>query len=102
MAAQNGFDVVVVGAGPAGAVCAFDLARGGARVALVEQATLPRYKPCGGGITWKTVRWLPFPVTPVVERAVHGLTVSYRLGTGHSFYADRLLGYTVMRDRFDL
>jgi geranylgeranyl reductase family protein len=95
------FDVVVAGAGPAGAMCAHDLARGGARVALLEQATLPRYKPCGGGITWKTVRWLPWSIEPVVEREVRGLTVSYRLSGMRTFYANTPLAYTVMRDRFD-
>lgn len=41
------FDVVVVGAGPAGSVTALVLARGGARVALVDKAEFPRDKACG-------------------------------------------------------
>jgi geranylgeranyl reductase family protein len=41
------FDVVVVGAGPAGSVAALTLASGGARVALVDKATFPRDKACG-------------------------------------------------------
>ena len=41
------FDVVVVGAGPAGSVAALVLARGGARVALVDKAVFPRDKACG-------------------------------------------------------
>jgi menaquinone-9 beta-reductase len=40
-------DVVVVGAGPAGAVAATILARAGARVALIDRATFPRHKLCG-------------------------------------------------------
>src|ERR1700748_2466048 len=42
-----GFDVVVAGAGPAGSVAALVLARGGARVALVDKASFPRDKACG-------------------------------------------------------
>ena len=42
-----GFDVVVAGAGPAGSVAALVLARGGARVALVDKAAFPRDKACG-------------------------------------------------------
>lgn len=41
------FDVVVVGAGPAGSVAALVLARGGAHVALVDKAEFPRDKACG-------------------------------------------------------
>lgn len=41
------FDVVVCGAGPAGAVAATVLAREGARVALVDKARFPRDKACG-------------------------------------------------------
>jgi menaquinone-9 beta-reductase len=41
------FDVVVVGSGPAGSTAAVVLARGGARVALVDKASFPREKACG-------------------------------------------------------
>lgn len=41
------FDVVIIGAGPAGSIAALVLARGGARVALVDKATFPRDKACG-------------------------------------------------------
>src|SRR5882762_6695734 len=40
-------DVLVVGAGPAGAVAATVLARAGARVRLVDRARFPRDKLCG-------------------------------------------------------
>jgi flavin-dependent dehydrogenase len=41
------WDAVVIGAGPAGAVSARELARGGARVLLVDRAHFPRPKVCG-------------------------------------------------------
>jgi len=41
------FDALVVGAGPAGSVAALVLARGGARVGLVDKAAFPRDKACG-------------------------------------------------------
>ncbi len=44
-------EVAVVGAGPAGSVAAQRLAAVGVRVVLLEQATFPRDKPCGGGVS---------------------------------------------------
>ena len=44
---EKRFDVLVVGAGPAGSITALVLARGGARVALVDKASFPRDKACG-------------------------------------------------------
>jgi geranylgeranyl reductase family protein len=44
------YDVVVCGAGPAGAMAAAEAARSGLKVALLEKQILPRHKTCGGGI----------------------------------------------------
>ncbi|MGS2614261.1 geranylgeranyl reductase family protein [Micromonospora sp. LZ34] len=44
------FDVVVVGAGPAGAAAALAARRSGARVLLLDRADFPRDKACGDGI----------------------------------------------------
>lgn len=49
------YDVMVVGAGPAGATCAKVLAESGKSVLLVEKFKLPRYKSCSGQIIKKTV-----------------------------------------------
>ncbi|MGH9043153.1 MAG: geranylgeranyl reductase family protein, partial [Acidimicrobiia bacterium] len=47
MPGESRFDVIVVGSGPAGSTAALVLARGGARVALVDKARFPREKACG-------------------------------------------------------
>jgi len=44
---EANWDVVVVGAGPAGSLAARELARRGARVLLVDKAAFPRHKVCG-------------------------------------------------------
>src|SRR5437764_10956902 len=74
------FDAIVVGAGPAGSTTAYRLARAGARVCLLDRARFPRDKPCGGGLTLRAVRQLPFSVDPVVEDVVDRLELglSYR------------------------
>jgi flavin-dependent dehydrogenase len=41
------YDAIVIGAGPAGSMCALALARAGWRVAIVEKAGFPRRKVCG-------------------------------------------------------
>ncbi len=51
---MNLADVIVVGAGPAGAWAAYTLARAGARVTIVD-ASHPREKPCGGGVTGRAL-----------------------------------------------
>ena len=77
------FDVLVVGAGPAGSAAATHLARGGAQVLLADRARFPRDKPCGGGITGRALRHAPCDISPVVERIVH--TFELRLHGHHSF-----------------
>ncbi|MFF5175731.1 geranylgeranyl reductase family protein [Micromonospora sp. NPDC000089] len=44
------WDLVVVGAGPAGLAAARVAAAGGVRTLVVERSTHPRYKTCGGGL----------------------------------------------------
>lgn len=51
-------DVVVIGAGPAGAAAAIVLARAGRRVTVVDKATFPRDKCCGDGLTTLALREL--------------------------------------------
>jgi flavin-dependent dehydrogenase len=79
----SSFDVAVVGAGPAGSTAAYRLAAAGARVLLVDKAIFPRDKPCGGGVTGRAARLLPFSIEPVVEDRVDRLEC--RLGYRRPF-----------------
>ncbi|MDT0342876.1 geranylgeranyl reductase family protein [Streptomyces litchfieldiae] len=51
-------DVIVVGAGPAGASAAYHLARHGRDVLVLEKAEFPREKVCGDGLTPRAVHHL--------------------------------------------
>src|SRR5215469_5746517 len=61
-------DVLIAGAGPAGCAAAYDLARAGKRVLMLDRRTFPRHKACACGLTRKTLRALRYSVEPVVER----------------------------------
>ena len=94
-------DVAVVGAGPAGALAAHALAERGASVALLDRARFPRDKPCGGGLTQRALRLLPFSVDPVVEDRVR--RIDFRLRYGSSFHrcAEEPLVLMTQRRRLD-
>lgn len=53
------FDVLVIGAGPAGSFAAEHLARGGAQVALFDGRPADEAKACGGGVTSKALKAWP-------------------------------------------
>ncbi|WP_375400687.1 geranylgeranyl reductase family protein [uncultured Amnibacterium sp.] len=53
------WDVLVVGAGPAGSSAARTAAEAGARVLLIDAATFPRYKTCGGGLVGTSLAHVP-------------------------------------------
>ena len=94
-------DVIVVGTGPAGAVLAYLLAKRGLDVLILERATLPRYKTCGGGVTWKAIQNLPFDVSAVFEHKAVGGVVTY---AGQQLLKAEVgwpVAWLVMRDQFD-
>ncbi len=94
------FEVVIVGAGPAGSLAAYHLARAGRRVLLLDRERLPRYKPCGGGVTVKSLSELPFPVDEVVERDVCEAEIWFGNDRVIRAHGDQI-GRMVMRSAFD-
>jgi geranylgeranyl reductase family protein len=100
------YDVIVVGAGPAGASAAYWLGKAGQNVLVLEKEQLPRYKPCGGAVPSVVLDRFPFDfsgptASGVIERWVR--RVRFRFRDGREVTADlpdRAVA-TVMRDRFD-
>ena len=70
-------EVAIVGAGPAGCAAAYDLAKAGISVLLVDRERT-RPKPCGGGLTVRTLRSLRYRVDPVVRTVCTDLRLSHR------------------------
>jgi geranylgeranyl reductase family protein len=95
------FDAIVVGAGPAGSTTAYRLAQGGASVLLLDRARFPRDKPCGGGLTGRALRLLPFPVDPVVEDATDTFELRLRYRRGFERRSDGPLAVMTQRSRLD-
>lgn len=70
------WDVIVIGAGPAGSTAARIAASRGARVLILEKAGLPRYKTCGGGLIGTSMSALPADFQAPVVADVRSITFS--------------------------
>jgi menaquinone-9 beta-reductase len=99
-------DVLIVGAGPAGAVAGFVLARAGARVRLIDRAAFPRDKLCGDTINPGTLaRLTSLGLAANVE--ARGLRVAGMLVTGErgvaieGRYPDGVYGRAIVRRDLD-
>ncbi|WP_369204738.1 geranylgeranyl reductase family protein [Streptomyces sp. PU-14G] len=68
---SGSWDVIVVGAGPAGATAARVAAENGCETLLLERAAVPRYKTCGGGLIGASLAALP-PGLPLRVRDTAG------------------------------
>jgi menaquinone-9 beta-reductase len=109
-----GWDAIVVGAGPAGSATALWLARGGARVVLVDRARFPRDKACSEYLGPETTILLErLGVLDDVERAgparLYGMSVTAPDGTvmcgrfagHHSYPSPRPYSFALARRTFD-
>ncbi len=74
------YDCIIVGAGPAGASAAYHLSKRGHRVLLLEKSSLPRYKPCGGGVSPQIAEWFDFDFEPVISQKVTRARYTWKLG----------------------
>ncbi|WP_340556279.1 geranylgeranyl reductase family protein [Streptomyces sp. GSL17-111] len=95
------WDVVVVGAGPAGASAAHAAAVAGRRVLLLEKARLPRYKTCGGGIIGPSRDALPPGFELPLQDRVHAVTFSLDGRFSRTRRSRRMLFGLVNRPEFD-
>lgn len=64
------YDCIVIGAGPAGGSAAYHLAKSRHKVLIIEKESLPRYKPCGGGVAPIIQKWFDFDFSPVISQKV--------------------------------
>lgn len=99
------FDVIVVGAGPAGATTAKMLADSGLKVLIVERLKLPRYKSCSGVLIKKSMDLVKQYFGEAVPTSVmctpydnHGMIFTDDKGKEYAFEQE---GLNVWRSSFD-
>jgi len=93
--------VLIVGAGPAGAYLAYCLARAGIDVLLLEKERFPRTKPCAGGVSPKVIKLLDFSLDPVIEDRINQVIFTHRLANPVAVSRGQPIIYTVRRPDFD-
>src|SRR6266576_7059562 len=98
---MESYDVAIIGCGPAGATAAYRLSSAGANVLVLVKATFPRDKPCGGGVSGRAARQLPFSITPVVEDVVDRMECGLRYRRHVVRRARAPLAYMTQRRRLD-
>jgi len=92
-------DVIVAGAGPAGATAALRLARAGVRVLMVERYPLPRQKPCGGGISTRVLSRFPWLAAPLQRIPTHPVSSLYLEGPSGDVFRTGTPGPVVLMIR---
>jgi geranylgeranyl reductase family protein len=96
--------VIVVGAGPAGATAALVLASAGITVRLLDRATFPRNKPCGGGISTRILKRFPYLNAALTRIPTHVVSKMYLEGPDGQaamIGADRPAAVMIRRVEFD-
>jgi geranylgeranyl reductase family protein len=98
---MQAWDVIVVGAGPAGCAAAYDLATSGRSVLLLDRCDFPRAKACAGGLTIKAVRALRYSIKPVVVATAYGIQVSKNFEHSASLNSSKPLCLMTVREDLD-
>lgn len=94
-------DLIVVGAGPAGAMAAYHAASNGLDVMILDRARRPRAKPCAGGLSTKALAQLPFPVADLVEKSTNRIRIGLDYMDGPAVSAEGTICGFVVREEFD-
>ncbi|MDR3792348.1 MAG: NAD(P)/FAD-dependent oxidoreductase [Terracidiphilus sp.] len=98
------YDVLIVGGGPSGSVAAANLMGAGLRVCILDRARFPRLKPCGGGISCRAYKRLPYladVLRSVPTNFVHRLVFEAPSGDTVEFASDEPLYAMIRRIELD-
>lgn len=96
------YDCIIVGAGPAGGTAAYHLAKRGRSVLILDKESLPRYKPCGGGVSPQVAQWFDFDFTPAISLKVDTIRYTWKMEDAVEAKLENLEPiWMVRRDLFD-
>lgn len=95
------FDVIIIGAGPAGAYAAYLLAKSKLNVLIIDKEHFPRCKPCAGGLTSKTFMSFDFPILKEIRYVTNGFIFSYKDQIFHKISGNKVIAKMVERTYFD-
>ncbi len=99
---MKSYDVVIVGAGPAGSSCAIGCARKGLSVALIEKLDHPRVKVCGGGVVQRAYDACPVNIDAAISHKVSVIDlVWHRSQMVVTAKQDKPIIYMVQRKNLD-
>jgi geranylgeranyl reductase family protein len=93
--------VIIIGAGPAGAIASKTCAEKGISTLLLEKRGIPRFKLCGGAVTISALSHLDFVIEKdLIERECYGARVHFK---NHQIEVRRRsqMAILVSRDKFD-
>ena len=93
------YDIIIVGAGPAGCACALALKNSGLSVALVDKASFPRDKVCGDAIPGRAVNILR-NIDPEFETAFKQFPQKYATKKTTLFYKGRDITFNWVREAY--
>jgi geranylgeranyl reductase family protein len=98
------FDVIVVGAGPAGSTAAKLLGEAGVSTLLLDKSAFPRDKPCGGGISARVIQRFPYLESALAKIPVNWVNKVYLespAGFAVDYRSDTPLYLMIRRCEFD-
>ena len=93
------YNIIIIGAGPAGCTCALALKDAGLKVALMDKQSFPRDKVCGDAIPGRALKTL-YNINPVYAQALKTFPQKCDTKTSTLFYKGQALSFDWVLDAF--